>query len=262
MRQTDRRAESRTRITLNCSLGDGKPTLYLPPEMASLQPQSLRYLQSFARHQNFKMVEDRRRMKVRPIIEQRNKRPPVLVRGLRELLRQTGLPGTARNLSEPHRLAADNPHISVYNLIKMAAYAAPRSKRVEVSPNRTTCAALGGSTQPIAGFACKLLSASATTVLSHFNSESLRCIGYSTGKQYVMHVFLAGGSLSKPQLWTNLPTLSQTDFRFHLYRSPNSSQNFGLFYTTYYLDLEGSMNPWWIDSATRPHLDTHRSATG
>lgn len=262
MRHTERRAEARMRITLNCSLSDGKPTLYLPPEMASLQPQSLRYLQSFARHQKFKMVEDRRRMKIRPVIEQRNKQPPAMARGLGELLRQTGLPGSARTLSKPHRLGADSPHINVHNLIKMAAYAAPRSKRVVVSPNRSTRAALGNNTQPITGFACKLLSASATTVLSHFNSESFRSIGYSTGKQYVMHVFLAGGSLLEPQLWTNLPALSQTDFRFHLYRSPNPNRNFGLLYNTFYLDLETEMNPWWIDSAAQPLMDTHKTATG
>ncbi|MEE9321212.1 MAG: hypothetical protein V3U76_12255 [Granulosicoccus sp.] len=262
MRQTDRRAEARIRTTLNCSMSDGRPTLYVPPEMASLQPQSLRYLQSFARAQNFRMIEDRRRMKIRPVIEQRSKRPPAWVRGIGELLRQTGLPGLTRTMSEPHRLAADSPHISVQDLIEMAAYAAPRSKRVVILPNRSVSTTLGNNTQPITGFACKLLSAGATTVLSHFNSDSFRSIGYSTGKQYVMHVFLAGGSLPESQLWTSLQALSQTNFRFHLYRNPNPTRNFGLFYNTFYLDLESGMNPWWIESTPQLPLDSHKSAIG
>ena len=262
IQKTDQTAESRMRTMLVCDIKSNKPALFVPPDMAELQPSSLRYLHAFARSNDLKLVEDRRRVEVQPIIEQRDRKPPMIALGLSMLLNQTGAPGAIRTLSEPHRLNADSQHIGIAKLIDMAAFAASKSKRVVVLPNRMIVNVSDNDTQPISGFACKLISADTTTVLSHFDSSKFRAIGYSAGSQYVMHVCLAGGPLKNPTLWAHLHTLTRTDFRFQLFPSRKPANDFGLFYATFYLDMAESPTPWWIDSATdaeltqADHIDT------
>ena len=148
IRRTDQTAESRMRTMLVCDIKSNKPALYVPPDMAELQPTSLRYIHAFARAHDLKLVEDRRRVEVQPIIEQRDRKPPMIALGLSMLLNQTGAPGAIRTLSDPHRLNADSPHIGIAKLIEMAAFAAPKSKRVVVLPNRMLVNVSDNDTQP------------------------------------------------------------------------------------------------------------------
>lgn len=253
IRQTDDIQESRMKTVLSCDLDSSKPRLYVPPDMAELEPQSLRYLQTFSKNNNLQLVEDRRRGNVQPIFENRDKKPPMIALGLSMLLKQTGMPGMARSLSSPHRLNSDSPHIGITKLIEMAAFSADKSKRVVLLPNKFIEDVLDNDTQPIRGYACKCTSGDSTTILSHFDSPYFRAIGYSAGSQYVAHVCLAGGALSNPEIWTHLHTLSRTDFRFQLYPAKNPAHDFGLFYATFYLDLKKSPSAWWIDEAGPSH---------
>lgn len=239
-------AECKIRTTLTCDVRSTKPSLFVPPDMAELQPASLRYLHAFAHQHDLTLVEDRRRAEVRPVIEKRDKAAPMIANGLGLLLKQTGVPGIAKTLSEPHRLNADSPIITIPRLIRMAAHAARKSKRVVVLPNRMIVDVLDNNTQPIAGYACKLFSADHATVLSHFDSSNFRAIGYSAGNQYVVHVCLAGGPLYRPALWANFHTLTRTDFQFQLFPGKQLAFDFGLMYATFYLDMEESPQPWWI----------------
>jgi hypothetical protein len=234
--------------------------------MAELQPESLRYLHVFAKINDLKLVEDRRKVEIQPIIEQRNRKPPMIARGLALLLQQTGIPGSPRTLSTPHRLNADSPHIPITKLIKMAAVSARKSKRVVVLPNRMIVNVLNNDTQPISGFACKLISADNNSILSHFDSPSFRAIGYSAGRQYIMHVCLGGGPMNNPTLWTHLHTLTRTDFRFQLFPGQAQQDDFGLFYATFYFNLAEAPLPWWLEKSSiadtnRTLLDTHIQKT-
>ena len=251
IRQTDDIEESRMKTMLSCDLTSTKPALYVPPDMAELQPQSLRYLHMFAQLNELRLIEDRRRVEVQPIIEQRDTKPPTIALGLSMLLKQSGMPGLARSLSNPHRLNADSPHIGIARLIQMADFSAADSKRTVMLPNKFIVDVLDNDTQPIAGYACKLVSANATTVLSHFDSPYFRAIGYSAGTQYVVHACLAGGPLHSPELWTHLHTLSRTDFRFQLFPGRKPAHDFGLFYATFYIDLCEAPTAWWINDSAQ-----------
>ena len=244
---THHTAESRMRTVLSCDMPLNRPALFLPPDMAELQPRSLRYLHAFGKANDLRLVEDRRRVEVQPIIEQRQRKPPMIALGLSGLLHQTGVPGQHKPLSEPHRLNADSPYIGISRLISMAAFASDQSKRVVLLPNRFMVNVLNNDTQPISAYACKLLSADATTVLSYFDSPDFRAIGYSAGSQYIMHVCVAGGPLMAPALWTHLHTLTRNDFRFQLFPGRDPATDFGLFYSTFYFDLSASPRPWWLD---------------
>lgn len=257
IRKTSNLNESRMRTMLSCDTHSSKPALFVPPDMAILQPDSLRYLHAFARANAIQLVEDRRRVEIQPIIEQRNSKPPLIAASLSMLLKQTGLGQKPKKMSFPHRLNADSPHITISRLIKIAAFAAPQSKKVVVLPNRMMVKLLNNDTQPISGYACKLKSKDTTTILCHFDSSKLRVIGYSAGRQYVMHVCLAGGPLSNPALWTHLHTLTQTDFRFQLFPDSKTTDDFGLFYATFYMDVADDTPPWWLNT----EIDTHQPAT-
>lgn len=264
---TDLSMESRLRTSLSCDFQARQPTLYWPSDMAELQPRNFRYLQSFAKKNGFKLLEDRRNMDVQPILEKRDRKPAMIALGLSLLMKQTGIPGAARIPTMPHHLKADSQHIELGNLIKMAAFATPNSKRVVVLPNRILVNALK-DTQPISGYACKMANAGHTTILSHFDSPYFRSIGYSTGSQYVTHICLAGGPRDVAALWTQLPTLNNTDFKFQLYPAERATDDFGLFYITFYLNMAESPAPWWLTSADTHEeksnefiSDTHRKAS-
>ena len=227
---------SRLHTTLSCNVRNERPVLFLPPEMGSLQPRSLAYLRAFARRHGFGLIEDRRHVDVQPIVERRDGTPSELALGISLLLKQTGMPGGARTLSNPHRLASDGVHVELDELVRMAARVRERSKRVVLLPNRMIAGATGSDTHPIVARACRVGTADAATVLSQFESPSFRCVGYSTGRQYVMHVFLAGGLAGAPELWTRLHTLTHTDFRFRLFPGERPAHDFGLLHATFHYD--------------------------
>lgn len=258
---TDLSVETRLRTSLSCDIQSRHPTIYWPSGMVELQPRNFRYLQNFAKTNGFKLLEDRRSMDIQPVLEKRDRKPAMIALGLSLLMKQTGLPGIARIPSEPHRLNADSEHIGLGNLIKMAAFAAPKSKRVVVLPNRILVNALK-DTQPISGYACRLNHSGNTTLLCQFDSSYFRSIGYSTGSQYVTHICLAGGLRDCTQLWTQLPSLTNTDFKFQLFPAERASDDFGLFYITYYLNMAETPTPWWLTTDThnltdQPKADTH-----
>lgn len=249
-------AESRIRTVITCDMLSGRPSIYVPPDMAQLQPDSLRYLHTFARQHDLQLVEDRRRVSVQPISEKRNPVTPVIARAVGELLQQLGMPGEARSQSRPHRLCADSQHINLNTLIRMAAFAGPKAKRVEVMPNRRLIDVLDGKNQPITAYASKLTSADTNTVLSHFDSPHFHAIGYSAGKQYVVHVCVAGGPMASPALWSNFHTLTRTDFQFQLFKASNPKNDLGLIYATFYLDLADAPTPWWLNTWADARLDS------
>ena len=236
------------RTIISCDVRAGKPSIYIPPDMAELQPRSLRYLHVFARRHDLQLVEDRRRVAIQPMLEKRGHNEPVMARALGELLQQLGMPGSARKQSNPHRLSADSQHISISRLIRMAAFAAPQAKSVKVDPNRFLTEVLDNNNNPINAYGCKLMSADASTVLSHFDSPHFRGIGYSAGKQYIMHVCMAGGPLSDPAMWANFHTLTRSDFQFQLFNAHNPQNDLGLFYATFYLDVSNAPAPWWLNT--------------
>jgi hypothetical protein len=241
-------AEYRMKTRLNFDIRSSKPSLFVPPDMAELQPASLRYLHTFTQRHEMTLVEDRRALELQPTIEQRDQSAPMLAIGISLLLKQTGLPGIAKVLSNPHRLNADSPCIPIPTLVQMAAHAVSRSKRVVILPNRMIVNVLDNDTQPIAGYACKLLSKDGNTVLSHFDSKNFRAIGYSAGNQYIMHVCLAGGPLNNPLIWANFHTLTRTDIQFQLFPGKLPANDFGLFYATYYLNMAEAPLPWWLNT--------------
>ena len=247
-------ATSRLHTTLSCDIRGDRPVLFLPPEMGTLQPRSLGYLRAFARRHGFGLVENRRRADIRPIVEQRDRSPSELATGIGLLLEQSGMPGGARTLSRPHRLNADGLHVELDELVRMAARGRERSKRVVMLPNRPLVDVTGADTHPIVGRACRVESAAGSTVLSQFESPAFRCLGYSTGRQYVVHVFLAGGLANDPELWSRLHTLTRTDFRFRLFPAGRPAHDFGLFHATFHFDVaDGEDAPWWLsnDDAAR-----------
>lgn len=263
--------ESRMRTSLSCDSTFGKKSLFVPPDMAELQPRSLAYLRKFAVANGLQLVEDRRQIDIQPIVEKRNEKPPLIAAALSMLLKQTGIPGSPKPLSKPHRLNADSPLVSIRDLISMAAYSSAKAKRVRIFPNPMLVDVLEKDTHPITGFACKLISSEATIILSHFDSPNFRAIGYSTGQQYVIHVCLGGGPLHEPSLWTSPHTLTHTNFKFQLFPAENSRHDFGLAYATFYLDLADEKPPWWISEESDTHatdlnsslseaIDHHRSA--
>jgi len=258
LKDTSLSCESRIRTMIGCEIIGGKPSMYVPPDMAELQPDSLQYLHAFAQAYDYQLVEDRRRVTVQPIIEKRRQDISVMSRAISELLQQLGMPGRSRSPSSPHRLAADSQHLDIARLVRMAAFAAPTAKRVQVTPNQRLSDILDNSTQPISAYGCRMMSADAQTVLSHFDAPQFKGIGYSAGKQYVMHLCLGGGSLSSPQLWSSFHTLTCSDFQFQLYKGFESQEDYGLVFATFYLDIAKAPGAWWLSNWTK---NTMRSDT-
>jgi len=240
-RSTSDSAESKIKAALSYRMLDNKPAL-------QLQPRTLAYLQAFAKENELTLVEDRRKLDVKPIIEKRDTYEPKMVLGMSMLLKQAGMPGAARSLSEPHRLDPDSPYFSLSKLIDMAAFSAPQAKKVRLDPNRITVKALSNNTHPITAYGCNLKYGEITTVLSHFESPSFRAIGYSAGNQYVLHLCLGGGTTNDPNFWVNSELLQSMDFKFQLYEGQNHADDFGLFYSTLYIDLAQAPYPWWLQN--------------
>ena len=246
MRVQGHEADARLPIRLSCDLHEGRPTLFLPPHMGRLRPRALVWLGRFARRHGLGLIEERRRTDIDTLLERRGREPSTLARGIALMLGQTGMPGGVLALSHPQRLAADGHPIALGRLVGLAAHARPRSKRVVLLPNRLIVASTGEDTRPIVAHACRLAVSRTTTVLSQFDSPVLRCLGYSSGRQYVTHVFLGGGRGARPELWARPHTLTRTDFRLRLFPGSTPRRDFGLLQASFHYDMaEGERAPWW-----------------
>ncbi|MEE9336083.1 MAG: hypothetical protein V3U65_18505 [Granulosicoccaceae bacterium] len=234
---TDRNSNPRLRTTMSCNVKQNRIAFFLPPEMAALQPENLRYMHRIAKKHNSSLIEDRRSVNVQPILEQRNVDTDAMALGISMLLKQAGMPGAAPEPSAPHRLHPDNLHIDIAELISMASFAAPTSKKIVLLPNQFMVDVLDNETNPIVGYACKLVTAEAVTTLAYFDSSHFHAVAYHAGSQFVVHVFLAGGPLHSPQIWSKPNTISNDSFRFQLFKSTHPGHDFGLMYKTLYLDV-------------------------
>jgi molybdopterin-guanine dinucleotide biosynthesis protein A len=257
LKHTQDAAESKIKTVLTCRTINKKNVLFVPADMAELQPRSLRYLHKFAAANEISLIEDRRKIQAQPIIEKRSLKDPMMVLGMSMLLKQSGMPGPARSLSEPHRLNPENPFFSINTLIDMAAFSAAKAKCVVLPPNRITLKALNNDTQPISGYACNIKTDDTTILLSHFESDNFRAIGYSAGNQFVFHLCLGGGTLQNPTLWAESKSLMSTDFRFQLFAAQKPADDYGLFYSTFYLDLSQAPFPGWLTAKPATNDELH-----
>lgn len=238
MRLSDTRLDPSLKTIVSSNVKNGKLALFVPPEMSDLQPENLRYLHALASRNGYLLIEDRRSADIRPLVEQRDLKPHKMAIGIGELLKQTGMPGPAAQLSSPHRLLPGNPHLDVPALIELVASTVAKSKRIVILPTPTLVETTGNETNPIIGFACKLVTAETNTVLSFFDSPGFKAIGYIANDQFVVHVFIGGGSLRSPLIWANQDAMENNRFRFQLFRSTQPGQDFGLLYNTFYLDID------------------------
>ena len=240
MRLSDSRLDPSLKTIISSDVKNGKLALFLPPEMSDLQPENLRYLHALASRNECMLIEDRRTADVRPLVEQRDLKPHSLAIGIGELLQQTGMPGPAASLSSPHRLTPGNPHIDVPALIDMVSATVTKSKCIVLLPTPTLVETTGNETHPISAFACKIVTADTNTTLSFFDSPGFKAIGYIANKQFVVHVFIGGGPLRSPVIWSNFDAMKKNRFRFQLFRSTQPGQDFGLLYNTFYLDIQSN----------------------
>jgi len=238
MRLSENRLDPSLKTVISSDVKNGKLALFVPPEMSELQPENLRYVHALASRNQCVLIEDRRTASIRPLVEQRDLKPHLMAKGIVELLKQTGMPGATPKLSQPHRLIPGNPHIDVSALIDMAASMVAKSKHVVVLPTPTLVETTGNETHPISAFACKLVTADTNTVISFFDSPGFKAIGYIANNQFVMHVFVGGGSIKAPLIWANTEAMTKNRFRFQLFRSTQPGQDFGLLYNTFYLDIK------------------------
>lgn len=226
---------------MTVAVKNNKASFFLPPDMASLQQNNLRYLHALSQASSCRLIEDRRSVDLAPLSEQRDRKPPHLAMSLSLLVKQTGLPGPLRTLSMPHRLKQENVHIPLPDLIDLMAGSLEQCKRVVILPNRFISNFLGNDTNPIAGYAGRLTIGDKETTLCYFDSPSLRTIGYRSGDQFVLHYLLGGGPIRSPQLWTNLPALQGAQARLQLFRSSHRGHDFGLLHSTVFLDLDSEL---------------------
>jgi len=240
MRLSDTRLDPSLKTIISSDVKNGKLALFLPPEMSELQPENLRYLHAMASRNDCVLIEDRRASDIRPLVEQRDLKPHKLAIGIGELLKQTGMPGPAAQLSQPHRLTPGNPHIDVSLLIDMVSATVAKSKCIVLLPTPALVETTGNETHPISAFACKLVTAETNTTLTFFDSPGFKAIGYIANNQFVIHVFIGGGPLRSPVIWANFDAMQKNRFRFQLFRSTQPGQDFGLLYNTFFLDIRSA----------------------
>ncbi|PID61005.1 MAG: hypothetical protein CSB44_08020 [Gammaproteobacteria bacterium] len=242
------RTESSIRTTLSVGIQRGRLTLFVPADMASLQPASLRWLTAFAGAHDLRMVEDRRQVDVRPLREQRLNEGRELPLGLAMLLAETGMPGKPRKPSSPDRLGAGNAALDLPTLVSAAARSMMDSKSVSLPANPMLEKALGDDCGEVKAWACRLLTSEMTTILSQFHAKGLHAIGYSTGNQYALQVLLAGGKLDEGRFWCPPASLSQHRIGFQLFPGKTPEQDVGILHVPHFIDLADSPNPWWFEA--------------
>ena len=252
----NQKMDARLRTTLQCKMVGSEPSLLVPPELAEDQPEMLEYLHEFTDTNYLSLIEDRRRLDLAPIIEQRRNGTPNMAMGISLLLKQTGMPGPTCSLSSPHMLKQGNRRLNVAELIRLGAAVQPKSRKIVFLPNAFVRTRLLGETQTMTGYACKVRSLKtddsatreirqeqddSTTTVVQFEAQDFHAMGYVTNNQFAVTVFLAGGPIANPSLWTHFFNLSETPFSCQIFDSPYAGQMFGLFYKTYYIELENQI---------------------
>lgn len=234
---TDKQIDLALRTALSCALIGDKPAMFLPPEMASNQPDNLSYLHRMASRHNCRLVEDRRSIDIKPLIEQRNANMSPMMQATIELLEQTGLKSTQMKPSYPNRLEDEGIHVPLTELIDLSVRVVDEGKRVVVLPNQTIVDLLGGDTHPIVGYAANIHAGDDVVTVAVFDSPTYRSVGYRSGKQYINHVLLGGGPMHKPEMWAADTILIESQTRFQLYRSQKPQFDMGLMSVAQYIDL-------------------------
>lgn len=241
--------DPRLRTTLQCKMVGNEPSLLVAPELAEDQPEILDYLHEFTSANSLSLIEDRRRLELAPIVEQRRLSTPNMAMGISLLLKQTGLPGATRSLSSPHTLNQGNRRINVAELIRLGAAIQPKSRKIVFLPNAFVRTRLLGETENMIGHACKVKSsedgednteAGSTTVVQ-FEAQDFHALGYITNNQFVVTIYLAGGPINNPSLWTHFYNLAETPFSCQIFDSPYPDQMYGMFYKTYYIELDDQL---------------------
>ena len=252
------------RLPTICSgvVSHGKLALRLPADMHSLQPAGFEYVRNFAHQHELGLLENRRRVNIQPIVERRNGGPKQLAKGLGLLLKKAGLAGVAKSLSCPHSLAMSNPTIPISRLISAVYSTLASSEHCVLTPSRLTESALGHGMNSIACYTGNLNLGSGPVAISHFVSRDFRCVGYSTGNQYVVHQLIGGGPLAKSALWVSRKRLADCDFRLQIFQQGSSDTHFGLFYRTIYLSADESLSDEHTSAAQPRIADTHEFALG
>jgi len=226
------------RTHVGCAYKCNKPALFLPPAMASNQPRNLRYLHRFAALNKCLLIEDRRSLDVKPLLDKRNTELAPITQASIELLQQTGMRCKDIRPSDPNVLAENKVHVPLTQLIKMAAKVVDNGKRIVVLPKKHISQLLGGDTHPIIGYAAKVKVGDDLLTVSYFDSPKYRMLGYRCGDQFVCHLLLGGGPLHTPELWAHNEALADTSARFQLYRGKQAKNDMGLLTVTQFIQLK------------------------
>lgn len=234
---TDRQLDLGLRTTLHCAVTGDKPAFFLPPDMANNQPDNLTYLHRLAASHNCRLIEDRRSIDIKPLIEQRSDGVSPMMQATIELLQQTGMKGRKIKPAFPNRLNDDGIHVPLPELIDLAVRVVEDGKRVVVLPNPSLVELLGGDTHPIIGYAANIHAGDDRVTVAYFDSPKYRAVGYRSGNQYVNHVLLGGGPAHKPEIWAAEQTLLESNARFQLYRSQKRTFDMGLLSVAQFVNL-------------------------
>ncbi len=242
----DNKCLSRLRTTLQCKHVGKEPSLLVPPDLAQDQPEMLDYLNSFAAASTLTLIEDRRRLALAPIVEKRRNDLPDMAMALSMLLQQSGLPGPLPTLSSPHTLDQTSRKIDVAQLLRAAHNTADQSRQVLFVPKTFVRERLLEHEDSLSVRACQLqLTDSHTddkenhpTSFIQYHSSDFHAIGYRTDTQFVVCVYLAGGSITKPEIWSSFDSLTQSPFQCQVFTSPYPGQSCALFYRMFYFDLK------------------------
>ena len=258
---TNQTAESRLTTTLQCKTVGNDFCLLVPPELAEYQPEILEYLHSFASEHSLTLIEDRRDLALAPIIDRRSNNIPDMAMAVSSLLKQAGLPGPVPQLSSPHRLRAGGLKIDCAKLIRMAQGVNEQSRKVAIIPQPFIRQRLMQDDDSLTVSACQLRCSQPAKlqkitpsskingsqvneendemiIFAHFESPNFHAIGYTSASQFVVTVYLAGGSLLRPEIWASQSNLAENPFHCQIFSSPYPEQDCGLLYRTYYFDLE------------------------
>ena len=260
-------AKARLRTTLQYKLVGTDRSLLVPPELAEDQPETLQYLHRFAAAHSLTLIEDRRRLELAPIVERRRSGTPNTAMAISLLLKQLGTPGPTPRLSSPHMLRPGNHKIDLDQLVRIAASVRERSRHISVKPNNFIKERLMRQSDKIEISACRLQNPSgfatraATTAsfttnpgkaadetaddaltFAQFHADDFHAIGYITGDQLVVTVFLGGGPLANPEFWTDTECLSDNPFHCQIFPSPYSNQTCGILYQTFYIDHDEALD--------------------
>jgi len=262
------KAKARLRTTLQYKLVGKDRSLLVPPELAEDQPETLQYLHRFANAHELTLIEDRRRLELAPIVERRRSGTPNTAMAISLLLKQLGTPGPTPRLSSPHMLRPGNHKIELDQLVRIAASVLDRSKSISIAPSSFIKKRLMQQSDKVDISACRLpnpssfatrapTTASLTATeekasevkddealtFAQFHADDFHAIGYISGDQLVVTVFLAGGPLASTELWTDSECLSESPFHCQIFPSPYSNQMCGIFYQTFYIDHSEAIDP-------------------